>query len=98
MSARVRTPVVGAGSGPDDGLSLPRPPGVFRRFWARHPRITDAVVAVVALLTSLPGFVFSTAGVPVVQTVLAVTLVVLGSLALLLHFGTQRRKPGSKPA
>lgn len=85
MSSRVRTPVVGAGSGPDDGLSLPRPPGVFRRFWARHPRITDALVAVVALLTSLPVFVSSAAAVPVAQTVLAVSLVVLGSLALLLR-------------
>ncbi|RIX28580.1 sensor histidine kinase [Amnibacterium setariae] len=35
---------------PDDGLRLPRPPGVLRRFGAAHPRVVDAVVVVVALL------------------------------------------------
>jgi signal transduction histidine kinase len=26
-------------------LSLPKPPGVIRRFWSRHPRLTDVLVA-----------------------------------------------------
>ncbi|MDN8547578.1 sensor histidine kinase [Microbacterium sp. NM3R9] len=38
---------------PDDELRLPRPPGVMRRFWARHPRIADVLVAGVCLLVSL---------------------------------------------
>ncbi|MFD1719972.1 sensor histidine kinase [Amnibacterium endophyticum] len=35
---------------PQDGLRLPRPPGVLRRFGAAHPRVVDAVLVVVALL------------------------------------------------
>ena len=26
-------------------LRLPKPPGVFRQFWARHPRLTDGLIA-----------------------------------------------------
>lgn len=29
----------------DDGLRLPRPPGVIRRFWIRHPRAADVLIA-----------------------------------------------------
>jgi signal transduction histidine kinase len=58
MSDRHGDAVVGALAGADDGLLLPRPPGVLRRFWARHPRVTDALVAAVALLLSLPAATF----------------------------------------
>lgn len=34
----------------DDGLRLPRAPGVLRRFGAAHPRAVDAAVVLVALL------------------------------------------------
>lgn len=37
----------------DEELRLPRPPGVFRRFWARHPRVADALIALVCLFLSL---------------------------------------------
>mgnify|MGYP001028181993 CR=1 FL=1 len=41
---------------PDDaGLRLPRPPGVIRRFWARHPLFADILIAVLCLLLSLGG-------------------------------------------
>lgn len=33
----------------DAELLLPRPPGVIRRFWARHPLFTDILVALVGL-------------------------------------------------
>ncbi|NYE20697.1 sensor histidine kinase [Microbacterium immunditiarum] len=46
---RRRTPVAPA----DDGLRLPPSPGVFRRFWAGHPVVTDIVVALACLLASL---------------------------------------------
>ncbi|WP_259363450.1 histidine kinase [Microbacterium esteraromaticum] len=36
----------------DDGLRLPRPPGVIRRFWARHPRLADILIALFCLLGS----------------------------------------------
>ncbi|GAA4685676.1 sensor histidine kinase [Frondihabitans cladoniiphilus] len=34
----------------DDDLLLPRPPGVVRRFWARHTRLADILIALVVLL------------------------------------------------
>ncbi|WP_203580256.1 sensor histidine kinase [Microbacterium hibisci] len=92
MSRRGDQPVVGAAPGADDGLLLPRPPGVLRRFWARHPRVTDALVAGVALLLSLPAATFRS-GFPTqptaTQTWLAVVLVVLACAALLFR----RRRP-----
>ncbi len=36
----------------DEALRLPRPPGVIRRFWARHPVLTDVLIALVCLLLS----------------------------------------------
>lgn len=42
---------------PDDGLLLPRPPGASRRYWARHPRFADALVAFFAFILSGPGLV-----------------------------------------
>ncbi|WP_307858544.1 sensor histidine kinase [Microbacterium flavescens] len=53
-----RTPssVLGRGLAPtEDDLRLPRPPGVIRRFWERHPLTTDIVIAVLALLLSFPA-------------------------------------------
>ncbi len=37
----------------DDELRLPRPPGMFRRFWARHPLFADILIMLVCLLLSL---------------------------------------------
>lgn len=36
----------------EDDLLLPRAPGVFRRFWARHPLLSDILIAIVCLLLS----------------------------------------------
>jgi len=36
-------------------LRLPRPPGVIRRFWARHPRVTDVIVALLTALVTFPA-------------------------------------------
>ena len=38
---------------PDADLALPRPPGVIRRFWARHPLFADILIALLCLLFSL---------------------------------------------
>jgi signal transduction histidine kinase len=52
--------VLGRDSFPaEDELRLPRPPGVFRRFWARHPRWADALLAILCLLLTLGGVVAS---------------------------------------
>lgn len=57
MSQR-RELVLGAGTAPaEDELRLPRPPGVIRRFWARHTLLADIVLAVLALLLSMPTLV-----------------------------------------
>lgn len=56
MSARTKV-VAGARERSDDDLLLPRPPGVLRRFWARHPRTVDVLVAIAAFLLSAPGVV-----------------------------------------
>ncbi|HWM17262.1 MAG TPA: histidine kinase [Microbacterium sp.] len=44
----------------EDDLRLPRPPGVIRRFWTRHPLLTDILIAAVALLISIPSITAST--------------------------------------
>lgn len=36
----------------DDELRLPRPPGVFRRFWARHPLVADIIIVGLCLFLS----------------------------------------------
>ena len=46
-----------AGSTPErdaaaEELRLPRPPGMIRRFWARHPLFADILIALVCLLLS----------------------------------------------
>ena len=37
----------------DDELRLPRPPGVLRQFWARHPVFADILTALICLAFSL---------------------------------------------
>lgn len=88
MSRPESQAVVGALPGTDDGLHLPRPPGVLRRFWSRHPRFADALVALLALLLSAPAATFRTdfaiAPTPV-QTWFAIILVVLACVALVFR-------------
>ncbi|MFJ6652498.1 sensor histidine kinase [Microbacterium sp. NPDC091313] len=88
--ARRSTVVVG--EVPDDDLLLPRPPGVIRRFWARHPRTADVLIALAALFASLPtATVRAGSAVPAsdAQVWVAVALVVLGAIALVWR----RRSP-----
>lgn len=39
----------------DADLALPRPPGVIRRFWARHPLFADILLALLCLALALAG-------------------------------------------
>lgn len=65
---------------------LPRPPGVFRQFWARHPRLTDGLIAgiygvptiVSAIITALQY------GLPVWLPILQIAVVLAASAAMLL--------------
>ena len=48
--------VLGTGVAPaEDDLRLPRPPGVIRRFWARHPLFADILIAILAFLLWVPA-------------------------------------------
>lgn len=38
-------PSLGRPTAAEGDLRLPRPPGIFRRFWARHPWLTDSLIA-----------------------------------------------------
>ncbi|WP_256209426.1 sensor histidine kinase [Microbacterium sp. LCT-H2] len=77
----------------DGGLRLPRPPGVFRRFWARHPVLADVLLALLCIvLTITPAARIDDADRGPVGLVLAALLplcVVVASATLLWR----RRKP-----
>lgn len=77
--------LVVAPHGGDDELRLPRPPGVIRQFWARHPLLGDTLVALIAFALSLPASVQSgsTTWSPLLQPWVP-TLVVIASCALLV--------------
>ena len=51
-----------AASATEGDLRLPRPPGVIRRFWARHPWLTDSLIAAVYALPIVLGALSIMAG------------------------------------
>jgi signal transduction histidine kinase len=77
----------------DDGLRLPRPPGVFRRFWSRHPLFADILLALFCLLLCIAPVRLGGADLPepmgLVIAVLVPASVVIACGALLLR----RRHP-----
>ncbi|MEV4737964.1 MULTISPECIES: sensor histidine kinase [unclassified Microbacterium] len=47
----------------EEELRLPRPPGVLRRFWARHPVVADVLITLLCLaLSLLPAAPFAETG------------------------------------
>jgi signal transduction histidine kinase len=73
-------------------LRLPRPPGVIRRFWARHPWLADSLIAGLYLV---PTFVGSTVNIgsvapPAWISVIRVLAVLGAAVAILL---LRRRRP-----
>ncbi|KHK95150.1 hypothetical protein LK09_19765 [Microbacterium mangrovi] len=70
----------------DAELLLPRPPGVIRQFWARHPLLTDILVTLIGLLIAVATAVSDwgwSGGVRVVEVVATVIAVAAaGSLML----------------
>lgn len=85
MPAPPELVLVGSNSPSEDELALPRPPGVIRRFWARHPLLTDILIAVLALLLTLPSVTLRSAtDAPIALWSLILTgiLSVLGCVAL----------------
>lgn len=83
--AASRDIVLGRGSAPaEDDLRLPRPPGVIRRFWARHPRWADALLVALCLLATLAAVVLSASDQPSpTGLVVSATLSFSTSVALL---------------
>lgn len=67
-------------------LRLPRPPGVIRRFWARHPRLVDGLIAGVYGVPTLTNTIVTALqlGLAVWLVILAVATVLAASVALLL--------------
>lgn len=74
-----------------DDLRLPRVPGVFRRFWDRHPRLADILIMVAFLLVEVPLLIAGavTGQVPPLSWVVQVLACVAGASALLVR----RRRP-----
>ncbi|GAA4479845.1 sensor histidine kinase [Microbacterium panaciterrae] len=88
MSTSLSRSDLSPGSVPaDEELRLPRPPGVIRRFWARHPLFTDILIALIFLALSTPGTI---GGDPRPATAFLTPLAVLAGSALLLK---RRRWP-----
>ncbi|WP_448004910.1 sensor histidine kinase [Agromyces bauzanensis] len=67
-------------------LRLPRPPGVIRRFWARHPRLVDGLIAGIYGVPTLVNTVITALqyGLPVPLVIVTVAAVLAAALALLL--------------
>ncbi len=81
----------------EDELRLPRPPGVIRRFWSRHPVAADVALALTCLLLSLlpgtflapddggPGGDRNVIGAPSLVSSITITIMVLIACALLVR-------------
>ncbi|MFS0910190.1 sensor histidine kinase [Microbacterium sp. 179-I 3D2 NHS] len=71
----------------DEELRLPRPPGVLRRFWARHPVVADILITLICLVLALAagGRVADTVPPPLVGavSVLAPASIVAAAATLL---------------
>ncbi|MFO7690789.1 MAG: histidine kinase [Cryobacterium sp.] len=76
---------------PGGELALPTPPGAARRFWSRHPWLTDAAVASGYLLPVLLGWVVTAIVVPgagpqsLADSVSRAVMVVVVTIALLVR-------------
>ncbi|UOQ88942.1 histidine kinase [Agromyces endophyticus] len=68
-------------------LRLPKPPGVIRQFWARHPRLTDSLITAVYVVPTFIGAVVMASdsqNPPLWSTMLQLIGIALGGAALLL--------------
>ncbi|MET4157907.1 histidine kinase [Agromyces sp. PvR057] len=89
-----------ASSSPDHPVSvvggeprLPKPPGVVRRFWARHPWLTDSLITAVAVVPAFIGSLVLAAGEPDASpwsTVAELVAIAVAGAAILLF---RRRRP-----
>ncbi|WP_298861350.1 histidine kinase [uncultured Microbacterium sp.] len=70
----------------DEELRLPRPPGVIRRFWARHPLFADILIAFFCLLVSVGTSTIPEPGAPKPSfgAMTVMLLIVLGGCVLMV--------------
>lgn len=73
-------------------VRLPRPPGAIRRFWSRHPRLVDGLVAAAYFVPTIAGTIATAvAGTAPAWTVVLAIIVVAGTTAVMFLF--RRRRP-----
>lgn len=77
----------------DEGLRLPRPPGVLRRFWARHPVFADVLITLVCLLLSLVPAGVITRDLPMPLAIGVAILVPASVVAACATLLWRRRRP-----
>ena len=77
----------------DEELRLPRPPGVFRRFWARHPVVGDAVIALLCLFLTLTPASSVRTGIPDPAGIVLSIIALAGVLAACVALFWRRRHP-----
>ena len=82
MSTRSRSAPPG-----EEGLRLPRPPGVIRRFWARHPVLADVLIALLCLFFTLtpPATFRSAEGADPHPSIVPLMVLTVATCALLLR-------------
>ncbi|MEV4668135.1 histidine kinase [Microbacterium sp. LWO12-1.2] len=77
----------------DEELRLPRPPGVLRRFWARHPRVADVLIALLCLLLSLTPAMRINPGLPAAFSMLMAVLLPAAVVGACVTLFWRRRAP-----
>ncbi|MFE5671870.1 sensor histidine kinase [Agromyces sp. NPDC056523] len=87
--SRLAPDPVNTGAGGE--LRLPKPPGVIRQFWSRHPRLTDGLIAGVYAVPTVIGVVVTTiqVGLPTWLAVLNIAAVLAAGLGLALFRRTR---------
>ena len=74
-------------------LRLPKPPGVVRQFWARHPWLTDSLITALYFVPTFAGtasFVFASTGPPLWIAIAQLVAIAVAAAAILLF---RRRRP-----
>lgn len=77
----------------DEALRLPRPPGVLRRFWARHPVVADILIVVVCALLSIVPAGIITRDLPMPLALGISIAVPVGVVAVCATLLWRRRRP-----
>jgi len=86
-TSRSRSPVALG----DEELRLPRPPGVIRRFWMRHPRLADALIAFLCLVVTIGASAPGSPGAQPQNLAIGIVLAVATVVVCILLLWRRRR-------